>query len=674
MPIRKKTDAGKNASGRKKTTDKAVKSVSGSADKHEAAGVPGRIVQADYPGLDIEKHLYFFHAGSDCRAYEFLGAHPAERDGVKGTAFRVWAPDAQVVSVIGDFNQWKHGANALEKISVGVWACFVPGLAEYDAYKYAVIGKDGNTREKSDPYAFHAELRPKTASKIYEISGYRWNDQDWQKNLSKNESPFDKPINIYEMHLASWRRRDGGGILSYAEIAGLLIPYLKEMGYTHVEIMPVMEHPLDASWGYQITGYFAASSRFGTPKELMALIDGCHQAGIGVILDWVPAHFPKDGHGLIDFDGGACYEYSDPERREHPDWGTRIFDYGRNETISFLMSSAVFWLDLFHADGLRVDAVASMLYLDYGKNNGGPRNIYGGNENLEAIEFLKKTNEQVFAAFPHTLMIAEESTDWPMVTKPGYSGGLGFNFKWNMGWMNDTLSYIKHDPINRQYHHNQMTFSMMYAFSENYILPLSHDEVVHGKCSLIEKMPGYYVDKFAGLRSYLAYQIAHPGKKMTFMGAEFAQFIEWNFTQSLDWHLLEYEMHKKFQDYVRELNHFYLRCPAFWQRDDSWEGFQWIDAGDYHRNILSFRRIDNKGNEIVCLFNFSPIDHNGFRLGVPASGKYREIFSSNQDSFGGWGATNGGVIKTEKTPCNDLGWSVSLNLPPFCALFLEKTE
>ncbi|MDR1669021.1 MAG: 1,4-alpha-glucan branching protein GlgB [Oscillospiraceae bacterium] len=622
-------------------------------------------------GTDVKNHLYLFHEGSDCRAYEFMGAHFETRGGEDGVVFRVWAPDAKSVSVIGEFNGWAHGQCPMERVSVGVWERFVPGLAEFDSYKYAVEGKDGETREKSDPYAFHAEVRPKTASKVYEIDGYGWGDGDW---IAARSTPYDKPLNIYEVHMGSWRRGKDGELLSYTEIARQLVPYVKEMGYTHIELMPVMEHPFDGSWGYQVTGYFAATSRYGTPKDLMRLIDLCHQAGVGVILDWVPAHFPKDGHGLIDFDGGCCYEYSDPERREHPDWGTRVFDYGRNETRSFLMSSAIFWLDLFHADGLRVDAVASMLYLDYGKRGGGPRNIYGGRENLEALAFLRKTNEQVFAAFPHALMIAEESTAWPMVTKPVYMGGLGFNFKWSMGWMNDTLSYIKLDPVFRQYNHNKMTFSMMYAFTENYVLPLSHDEVVHGKCSLVEKMPGYYVDKFAGLRVYLSYMIAHPGKKLTFMGADFAQFVEWNSEQSLDWHLLDYDMHRMHREFVKELNHFYLRNPGLWEIEDSWDGFTWITPGDYQGNTLAFIRTakrESGGQSLICLFNFSPVNREGYRLALPDSGVYQEVLNSNEERFGGFGQVNG-TVTAVNIPCGQMQWSAQLTLSPYGAVFLTK--
>ena len=617
---------------------------------------------------DVDNHLYLFHQGNDCRAYEMMGAHFETRGGKKGVVFRVWAPDAEAVSVIGDFNEWTCGKTPMTKVSVGVWEGFAAGLKEYDSYKYAVKGRDGKTREKSDPYAFHAEVRPKTASKVYDLSGYVWGDEGW---LAVRQAPYGRPMNVYELHLGSWQRGEDNRVLSYVEIAERLVPYVKEMGYTHIELMPVMEHPLDDSWGYQVTGYFAATSRYGTPKDLMQLIDLCHQSGVGVILDWVPAHFPKDGHGLIDFDGGCCYEYADPERREHPDWGTRIFDYGRNETVSFLMSSAFFWLDIFHADGLRVDAVASMLYLDYGKRGAGPRNIYGGRENIEALEFLRKTNVRVFETFPHALMIAEESTAWPMVTKPAYMGGLGFNFKWNMGWMNDTLSYVKLDPIFRQYNHDKMTFSMMYAFSENFVLPLSHDEVVHGKCSVIEKMPGYYEDKFAGTRTYLAYMMAHPGKKMTFMGIEFAQFIEWNFGQSLDWHLLDYEMHQKFKEYVKTLNMFYLQNRCLWEIEDSWDGFEWVTPGDYQGNTLSFLRKDAEGGLIVCMFNFSPVNREGYRQPLPGAGVYQEVMNTNEDRFGGLGYVNGSLT-AENVPCGGSQWSAQLTLPPYGAIFLKK--
>ncbi|MDR1735369.1 MAG: 1,4-alpha-glucan branching protein GlgB [Oscillospiraceae bacterium] len=613
--------------------------------------------------------LYFFHEGSDCRAYQILGAHPEKRGGKDGWMFRVWAPEAQSVGVIGDFNAWDESAHRMKKISVGVWELFIPGLGEFESYKYAVRTPYGTVNEKADPYAFHAETRPKTASKTFDISGYEWGDGEY---MAGRADVYSKPVNIYELHLGSWKRGEGNRELSYLETAESLVGYVSDMGYTHIELMPVMEHPLDASWGYQVTGHFAPTSRFGTPKEFMRFVDLCHQAGIGVILDWVPAHFPKDGFGLISFDGSCCYEYSDPSRREQKDWGTLMFDYGRNEVRSFLMSSAMFWLDMYHADGLRVDAVASMLYLDYARQGSYVPNIYGGRENLEAVSFFRKLNEQIYAAFPHTLMIAEESTAWPMVTKPAYLGGLGFNFKWSMGWMNDTLHYMKLDPIYRQHSHTDLTFSMMYAFSENYILPISHDEVVHGKCSLIEKMPGYYPDKFAGVRAYLSYMIAHPGKKLTFMGTEFGQFIEWNEAQSLDWHLKEYEMHAKLSNYVRTLNRFYLAHPELWENDQDWGGFSWIVSGDYQGNTLAFSRYDRHGKEIVCVFNFSPVARNGYRVGASEPGTYRELLNSNAGEFGGWGHVNNYDMHTTPGICDGREQSFMMDLPPYSAVFLQR--
>jgi len=620
----------------------------------------------------LDLHLYLFHEGCDSRAYNALGAHMVNEGRRKGVMFRVWAPDAQNVSIIGDFNDWNRDKHPMKKISVGVWELYIPKLTQFTSYKYAVKTKQGDWREKVDPYAFHSETRPLTASKVYDISGFEWNDADW---FAAKSEPYNKPINIYEVHLGSWRRGDDDTLLTYNEIADMLVPYVKEMGYTHIELMPVTEHPLDLSWGYQVTGYFAPTSRFGTPHDFMAFVDKCHQAGIGVILDWVPAHFPKDGHGLIEFDGTCCYEYSDPIKREHPEWGTRVFDFGRNETRSFLMSSALFWLEHYHIDGLRVDAVASMLYLDYGKKQGQWRpNIHGGRENLEAIDFLRKLNEAVFAQFPHTLMIAEESTAWPMVTKPTYMGGLGFNFKWNMGWMNDTLEYAKTDPIFRQYKHNNLTFSMMYAFSENYLLPISHDEVVHMKGSLIYKMPGYYDDKFAGVRTYLSYMMAHPGKKLLFMGAEFGQFAEWSEARSLDWHLLEFDRHRQLQHYVKTLNNLYLEHSEFWENDMSWDGFEWLCNDDYQGNTLGICRKNLTGGELIAIFNFSPLNRLGYRIGVPTEGIYREILNSDSMEFGGWGNTNPHDLGTEYFPWHGKEQSFQLTVPPFGAVFLKRIE
>lgn len=626
-------------------------------------------VQSDYPELKIEERLSLFHSGTECRAYEFMGSHPAVRGSDAGFLFRVWAPAAKGVSLIGDFNNWNHTANPLEKISAGVWQAFVPGLTEDSAYRFAVAGTDEIVREKSDPYAYYAEPRPKTASKTCLLDRFAWSDEDW--TAAKTE-PYRAPLNIYEVHLGSWRRGDGDRTLSYPEIAETLIPYVKSMGYTHIELLPVMEHPQDSSWGYEVTGYFAPTSRYGSPCEFMRFVDLCHQAGVGVILDWVPAYFVKSGHGLLEFDGAPCYEYADPQKREHVVWGTRVFDYSRPEVQSFLLSSALFWMERFHADGLRVSALSGMLCLDFNRLQDPPKNCYGGNENLEAIAFLRRLNEEIFASFPFALMIAEESGNWPMVTRPTYTGGLGFNYKWNTGWANDSLAYMGIDPISRQYHHNKMTFSMMYSFSENYVLPLSHDESVSGKHSLMERIPGQYEDKFAGLRVYLAYMMAHPGKKLSFMGTELAQFNSWQYDRSLDWHLLEYDMHRNFQDYVRELNLFYLRHRPLWQKDDSWAGFQWINPGDYGGNTLSFRRIDDEGDELICIFSFSSSHRQGFRLGVPRPGTYREILSSSESRFGGWGVGNYGALKAETIPCNDLQWSLTLELPPLGAIFLTR--
>jgi 1,4-alpha-glucan branching enzyme len=617
-------------------------------------------------------HLHLFHEGTDSRAYEFLGARVTTRGRRRGVLFRVWAPDAAQVSVVGDFNDWDREKHAMTKISVGVWELFVPGAGEYTAYKYALETKQGRVLEKADPYAFHAETRPHTASKVFALDGYEWGDEAWRR---AHASPYSRPLNVYEVHLGSWRRGEDERLLSYDEIADRLIPYVKEMGYTHIELMPVMEHPLDASWGYQVTGYFAPTSRFGTPHDFMRFVDRCHQAGVGVLLDWVPAHFPKDAHGLVEFDGTYCYEYGDPCKMEHKEWGTRVFDYGRNEARSFLMSSALFWFDKYHVDGLRVDAVASMLYLDYAREAGTWRpNVHGGRENLEAISFLRQLNEQVFASFPHALMIAEESTAWPMVTAPTYTGGLGFNFKWNMGWMNDALEYAKSDPIFRQYIHGNLTFSLMYAFSENYILPVSHDEVVHGKCSLLQKMPGYYDDKFAGVRTFLAYMMTHPGKKLHFMGNEFGQFIEWNFAHSLDWHLLEYDAHKKLHAYVKALNHLYLACPALWECDCEQAGFDWLNHGDYQGNTLAYRRMDVSGGELTAVFNFSPMLKEGYRLGVSAPGRYREVLNSDDADFGGWGHKNPGDLYTQDAEWLGRPCTLTFTLPPFGAVFFQKNS
>jgi len=619
----------------------------------------------------FQRALDAFTHGQAVRAQEFMGSHPDTDGGQAGYRFRVWAPHAAQVSIIGDFNGWNDMADPMLNIGWGVWEGFVPGLKRYDAYKYAIRTQDGRTLAKADPYAFHAETRPGTASKIYDLDGYEWGDSSWMK-YRKAHPVYHNPLNIYEVHLGSWRRTGEDEFLSYRDIAKYLVPYVKEMGFTHVELLPVTEHPLDASWGYQVTGYFAATSRFGTPHDFMYLVDELHKAGVGVILDWVPAHFPKDAFGLYEFDGTPTYEYQDPRKGEHADWGTRVFDYGRNEVRSFLCSSALFWLEQYHIDGLRVDAVASMLYLDYGRQDGQwCPNQYGGKENLEAVDFLKYLNTQVFMAHPDVLMVAEESTSWPLVSHPVDAGGLGFNLKWNMGWMNDITHYMKLDPYFRQFNHRDITFSLMYAFSENFILPLSHDEVVHMKGSLFNKMPGDDQEKFAGVRAFYIYMLTHPGKKLLMMGSELGQWNEWHYEHSLDWHLLEDEPHRQIHAFFKAANNFYLASPELWEQDFSWEGFQWLCADDYQGNCAAFLRRDSKGNPLVVLCNFSPIHREGYRLGVPFAGQYQVMLNTDDKAFGGSGLGDKSVLKSEKLPCHGQEQSITVDLPPMSALILK---
>ena len=616
----------------------------------------------------IQKMVESFHQGNNIRAFDLLGCHRETRDGVEGWVFRVWAPNARYVSVIGDFNFWNKGDLPMEKISQGIWEVFSKWAREGCTYKYFVVGADGREVDKTDPYGFYTTYRPDNCSIICDLNRHKWHDGLYLAN-QKRRNILKGPLNIYEMHFGSWRRKENNVPYGYAEVADQLISYLREMGYTHVELMPITEYPYDPSWGYQVTGYFAPTSRYGDPSLLMELIDKLHQAGIGVILDWVPAHFPKDQSGLFEFDGSCCYELSDPMMNEHPDWTTRIYDYGKPEVISFLISSAVFWLEKYHIDGIRVDAVASMLYLDYNRPNYRP-NKFGGKENLEAIAFLQKLNEAAFSVKHQPIMVAEESTAFPLITRPTSDGGLGFLFKWNMGWMNDNLRYMSQDPIYRKYSHDSLTFSMTYAFSENYILPLSHDEVVHGKCSLVQKMPGYYVDKFANLRAFYGWQMGHPGKKLNFMGNEFAQFIEWNENQGLDWLLLDYESHRKMQDFVRDLNHLYLDTPAFWQNDSDWNGFRWISCDDRDNSVIAFRRIDDKGHEIVGVLNFCPVKREHYRIGLPKAGAWELVLNSDQKKYGGWGTELPEVV-AEKSPWGELQYSAELTLPPLSVLFYK---
>ena len=630
-------------------------------------------------GVDIHlihEEIEKFHNGKNFKSYSFLGSHKLKRDKINGTVFRVWAPNAKTVSVIGDFNDWDKNKNVMSKIDPqGVFECFVPReIPNFSMYKFLITTNNNDELIKIDPYAYHFEEGCKKASKVFDTDNFHWTDGNWIKK-KKNAGVFDIPINIYEVHLGSFKKYKDGNNFSYAKLADELIDYVKNMGYTHIEILPVCEFPYDGSWGYQVTGYFAPTSRFGSPKDFMSFINKCHNENIGVIMDWVPAHFPKDAHGLFKYDGTACYEYSDYQKGEHKEWGTVVFDYSKNEVVSFLVSSVMFWLEKYHIDGIRVDAVASMLYLDYNRKNGEwIPNQYGGRENIEAAAFLKELNKAVFLEFPNTLMIAEESTTWPLVTKPVDVGGLGFNYKWNMGWMNDMLEYVSTDPYFRPSKHKNITFSFFYAFSENFILPISHDEVVHGKCSLINKMPGDYDMKFAGVRAFIAYMMAHPGKKLMFMGTEFGQFKEWDYKNELDWLLLDYPAHKNLQNFFKAINHFYLKSTPLFEQDFSWNGFSWISNDDYLKSVISFRRIDKKGKELIIICNFQPVERKDYRIGVPYSGVYNEVFSTNDEAFGGTGSMNKKNIHSEKIPMHGFENSISLVLSPMSVSYFELTR
>ncbi|BDU76612.1 1,4-alpha-glucan branching protein GlgB [Mesoterricola sediminis] len=622
---------------------------------------------------EMDAHL--MGEGTHYRLYEKLGAHPAVRDGVAGVDFAVWAPNARRVSVVGPFNTWDGRRHLLRPWgSTGVWELFVPGLLPGDLYKFEIKAKDGRLLPlKADPFAFRCEHAPGTASVVEDPAPYAWGDGDWMADRWKRNR-FDAPMSIYEVHLGSWRRREDGGFMGYRELADELVPYVRELGFTHVQFLPVSEHPFYASWGYQPLGMFAPTSRYGSPADFKVLVDRCHQAGLGVILDWVPAHFPADAHGLAEFDGTHLYEHADPRKGRHMDWGTLIYNYGRTEVQNYLIANALFWLDRYHVDGLRVDAVASMLYLDYSRPQGQwVPNRYGGRENLEAVDFLRRLNEVVYAQFPDVCTIAEESTAWPMVSRPTSSGGLGFGFKWNMGWMHDTLGYLGRNMLHRQYHHGEITFSMLYNDTENFVLPLSHDEVVHGKKSLLWRMPGSRWEQFANLRLLFAYQFLHPGKKLLFMGGEFGQDHEWDHNRSLDWDLLAHEPHQGVQRLVKDLNALYRSDPVLFERDCAPGGFEWIDCEDKRNSVLALMR-KGDGPFLAAALNFTAQPLHGYRIGVPRPGRYEEILNTDAAWYGGQNFGNGGAVETEPIPAHGHPQSLSLTLPPLGAVVFRAVH
>lgn len=623
---------------------------------------------------DFDLHL--IGEGTHYKNYEKLGSHVRTIEGVKGVHFAVWAPNAKNVGVVGDFNNWDGRRHPMRLLGLsGIWEIFIPGLDEGTVYKYEIKSKYHKQRElKADPFSYYFEVRPKSAAIVYDIENrHEWKDSGWL-SFRSGKNWLEAPLSIYEVHLGSWMRAgQGDNFPTYRELAEKLIPYVKELGFTHIELMPITEHPFDASWGYQTLGYYAPTSRFGKPEDFMCFIDACHQEGIGIIMDWVPAHFPKDAHGLSFFDGTCLYEHEDPRQGEHKDWGTLIFNYGRNEVRNYLISNALFWIDKYHIDGLRVDAVASMLYLDYSREEGQwIPNEYGGNENLEAIDFIKKFNEVIHLYHHGVLTVAEESTAWPGVTKPSYLGGLGFDMKWNMGWMHDTLDYFSKDPIHRKYHQHDLTFSMLYAFTENFLLPFSHDEVVYGKRSLLNKMPGDMWQKFANLRALFGYFYGHPGKKLFFMGAEFGQWDEWNFDKSLDWQLLQYEPHMKLKRYLADLNNVYRRELALSQVDYDWHGFEWIDFHDADNSILSFiRRAANSDDFLVFVFNLTSVPRQNYRIGIPRGGFYRELLNSDSDLYWGSNMGNSGGLLADEIETHGRKYSLNLVLPPLSCLILK---
>ena len=625
----------------------------------------------NYSFNEARPALEIFHTGDSVRAYDFLGAHLVNRNDKNGVVFRVWAPTARSVSVAGDFNNWNNEANYMYNIGYGVWEVFVEGVKEFCTYKYCIESEYGDRLMKADPYAFHAQTRPGQASVVYDIENYSWNDSEWF-NKRKENNISSSPMNIYEMHAGSWRKYPDGNFFNYQKLADELIPYLKEMHYTHVQLMPIMEHPYDGSWGFQTTGYYAPTSRYGTPSDFMAFVDKLHGEGIGVILDWVPSNFPTDDFGLARFDGSPLYESNDPKTSKRDSWGTCLFNYARFEVTSFLVSCAMFWLDKYHIDGLRIGALSSMLYLDYGKAEGEwEPNKFGGKENLDAVDFVKRLNTAVHMYHPDVMMFAEENTSWPKLTHKIEDGGLGFDFKWNMGWMNDMLHYMSLNSMWRPFNHDSLTFSFYYAFSEKFLLPISHDEVSHGKGSLIKQMPGKYDEQFAGVRAFITYMYAHPGKKLVFMGTEIGQFDEWNHEEAIQWDLLEFEKHKKLRTFFKELNKFYLDCKPLYELDTVWKGFDWIHHDDYTNSVIAFKRTDKNGDEIVSVCNFQPIRRDEYCIGVPKYGLYDEVFNSDEERFGGSGVVNGNNIKTEVMKIHGFDQGLSLTLPPLSVIYLR---
>lgn len=623
---------------------------------------------------DERSPLRLFSDGDAVRAYDFLGAHFINLDGRNGVMFRVWAPNAITVSLVGDFNNWNQKANYMYKIGGGVWELFIENLNEFAVYKFCIETVDHTQILKSDPFAFHCQTRPENASKVFNINQYVWHDSYWMENRQNTSSP-DKPMNIYEIHAGSWKKYPDGNYFNYQKMADELIPYLKEMNYTHVQLMPLMEYPYDPSWGYQTTGYFAATSRYGTPCDLMALIDRCHMEGIGVIMEIVPSNFPKDDYGLYKFDGTCLYEDNNPKKGQRDSWGTCLFNFQRYEVISFLISAVMFWFDKYHIDGMRIGAVSSMLYLDYGKKDGEwVPNRFGGNENLEAIDFIKRLNKAVHMYHPSALTFAEENTSWPKLTLPIEEGGLGFDYKWNMGWMNDTLHYMSLDPLWRPFNHDNLTFSFFYAFSERFILPISHDEVAHGKGSLISKMPSDYDSKFAGVRAFITYMYAHPGKKLVFMGCEIGQFDEWDSDSGIQWDLLKFEKHNALYTFFKAINKFYIEHKPLYELDTTPKGFEWIHRNDYTQSVIAFRRTDSDGNEIIAVCNFQPTVHENYMIGVPHFGEYEEIFNSDLTEFGGTGVSNTGTLTTVPMKIHGYKQGLSLTLPPLGVIYLKCTK